>query len=83
MAQVNLKRLIWACSATVVSISIFLIKYHRHIDVSHPEALLSSLGNVCGILMLACVAWVWIELALLLLSPSQSDSRGNDGDLLS
>ncbi|MEZ2346372.1 hypothetical protein [Terriglobus sp. RCC_193] len=83
MTQVNLKRLILSCAATVISVFLFLGEGYEHIDAARPETLLSSLWNVCGILMLMCIAWLWVEVVLLLLSPSQSNPQASGDDLLS
>jgi len=83
MVQVNLKRLILACVATFLSVLLFLKGNYSNLDSARPETLLSSLWNLWGILMLACVAWLWIEVVLLLLSPSQSEPQTDDNDLLS
>ncbi|WP_156993387.1 hypothetical protein [Terriglobus sp. TAA 43] len=83
MQQVNLKRLILACMATILSVLLFLKANYENLDAARPETLLSSLWNVCGILMLACIAWLWVEVVLLLLSPSQSEVESDENDLLS
>lgn len=83
MQQVNLKRLTLACTATVLSVLLFLRANYEKLDAARPETLLSSLWNVCGILMLMCIAWLWAEVVLLLLSPSQSNPQSSDNDLLS
>lgn len=83
MQHVNLKRLVLACGATIVSVLLFLKANHGNLDAAHPVTLLSSLWNVFGILMLVCIGWLWVEVVLLLLSPSQSESHDDDQDLLS
>lgn len=83
MQQVNLKRLILACAATVVSVLLFLKANYEKLDAARPETLLTSLWNVYGILMLACIAWLWVEVVLLLLSPAQSEQENDEKDLLS
>lgn len=83
MVQVNLKRLILAGAVTVLSVLLFLKANYGNLDASRPETLLSSLWNVYGILMLVCIAWLWVEVVLLLLSPSQSEPQSDEDDLLS
>ncbi|MEG9431573.1 hypothetical protein [Terriglobus sp. ADX1] len=83
MAQVNLKRLILACAATVLSVLLFLKTNYENLNAARPETLLSSLWSVFGILMLVCVAWLWVEVVLLLLSPAQSNLQDSGNDLLS
>lgn len=83
MVQVNLKRLILACAATVLSVLLFLKTNYENLNAARPETLLSSLWSVFGILMLVCVAWLWVEVVLLLLSPAQSNLQDSGSDLLS
>ena len=48
----------------------FLRLCYPHIDAKHPETLIYALvGHWCGLLMLSCVGWLLVEMALLLISP--------------
>lgn len=73
MARLIPNRLLISCCCAVISVLIFLHEDYRHIDVAHPETLIYALGHWCGLLMLACIGWLMVEMALLLISPVGMD----------
>ncbi|MEK6397198.1 MAG: hypothetical protein V4734_03860 [Terriglobus sp.] len=73
MARFTPNRLLFPCCSCFVSVIIFLHEDYQHINVAHPETLIYALGHWCGLLMLACIGWLLVEMALLLLSPVGMD----------
>ena len=73
MARLIPNRLLISGCCSVLSVIIFLHEDYQHIDAAHPETLIYALGHWCGVLMLACIGWLMVEMGLLLISPMGMD----------
>lgn len=73
MARLIPNRPLISCCCASISVLLFLREDYQHIDSVHPETLVYALGHWCGVLMLACIGWLLVEMTLLVLSPGDLD----------
>ena len=66
----NLKRFFLAWTLVALSAALCLWQGHVHLNSAHPSTMLNMLRHKYGILVLICVAWLWFEAVLMVLSPA-------------